>query len=54
MAGRRSSNLSRTLRTLERYGIVELYRNDRFVKPVVKATDFQVTFGLNLWNCPAI
>jgi len=52
--GRRSSNLSRTLKTLERYGIVELYRNDRFVKPVVKATDFHVTFGLNLGYCPSI
>jgi predicted transcriptional regulator len=52
--GRRSSNLSRTLKTLERYGIVELYRKDRFVKPVVKATDFHVTFGLNLGHCPAI
>jgi predicted transcriptional regulator len=53
VTGRRSSNLSRTLKTLERYGIVELYRNDRFVKPVVKATDFHVTFGLNLGYCPA-
>jgi predicted transcriptional regulator len=52
--GRRSSNLSRTLKTLERYGIVELYRIDRFVKPVVKATDFHVTFGLNLGYCRAI
>ncbi len=51
--GRRSSNLSRTLKTLERYGIVELCRNDRFVKPVVKATDFHVTFGLHLSHCPA-
>jgi len=46
-------NLSRTLKTLERYGIVELYRKDRFVKPVVKATDFHVTFGLHLSHCPA-
>ncbi|MEK9136569.1 MAG: transcriptional regulator [Bacteroidota bacterium] len=46
--GRRSSNLSRTLKTLARYGIVELSKEERSVKPVVKATEFKVTFGLNL------
>ena len=46
--GRRSSNLSRTLKTLARYGIVELSKEERSVKPVVKATGFKVTFGLNL------
>ena len=51
--GRRSSNLSRTLKTLERYGIVELHREDRSVKPVVKATEFQVTFGLHMSHYPA-
>lgn len=44
--GRRSSNLSRTLRTLANYGIVGMARNGRSVKPVVKATEFQVAFGL--------
>jgi predicted transcriptional regulator len=46
--GRRSSNLSRTLKTLARYGIVELSKEERSVRPVVKATEFKVTFGLNL------
>jgi predicted transcriptional regulator len=46
--GRRSSNLSRTLKTLARYGIVELSKDERSVKPAVKATEFKVTFGLNL------
>ena len=50
--GRRSSNLSRTLKTLARYGIVELSKEERSVKPVVKATEFQVTFGLNSAHCP--
>ena len=50
--GRRSSNLSRTLKTLARYGIVELSKEERSVKPVVKATEFLVTFGLNLAHCP--
>lgn len=45
--------MSRTLKTLARYGIVELSKEDRSVKPVVKATEFQVTFGLNLPHCPA-
>ena len=46
-SGRRRSNLSRTLKTLARYGIVELVKQNRTVKPVVKATDFKVEFGLN-------
>ena len=46
-SGRQRSNLSRTLKTLARYGIVELVKQNRAVKPVVKATDFKVEFGLN-------
>ena len=47
MSGRKRSNLSRTLKTMSRYGIVELVKQERTVKPVVKATDFKVEFGLN-------
>jgi len=47
VSGRKRSNLSRTLKTLSRYGIVELIKQERKVKPVVKATDFNVEFGLN-------
>ncbi len=43
--GRKSSNLSRTLKMMERYGIVELKRERRTIKPIVKATDFKVEFG---------
>ena len=45
--GRKSSNLSRTLKLMARYGIVDLEKHDRFVRPIVKATDFKVEFGLN-------
>jgi predicted transcriptional regulator len=45
--GRKLSNLSRTLNTMSRYGIVDLVRKNRTVKPVVKATEFRVEFGLN-------
>ena len=44
---RKKSNLSRTLRTLEKYGIVELSRHQGKVVPRVMATDFRVEFGLN-------
>lgn len=53
VSGRRSSNLSRTLKTMARYGIVDLVRVDKSVKPVVRATEFHVTFGLNLSTLPA-
>jgi len=46
ITGRKNSNLSRTLKTLARYGIVELPKEKRAVKPIVKVTDFKVEFGL--------
>ena len=44
---RKKSNLSRTLKTLERYGIVELPMKDGRLVPKVIATDFKVEFGLH-------
>ena len=44
---RKKSNLSRTLKTLERYGIVELPKKEGRLVPKVIATDFRVEFGLN-------
>ena len=46
VSGRKRSNLSRTLKTMSRYGIVDLVKQKRTVKPIVKATDFKVEFGL--------
>ena len=42
MTGRKQSNLSRTLKIMERYGFVSLKREARAVKPVVKATKFLI------------
>lgn len=47
LTGRAKSNLSRTLKTLERYGIVELHKENNALVPTVKATHFQVEFGLD-------
>jgi len=44
---RKKSNLSRTLKTLERYGIVELPKKKGRLVPKVIATDFKVEFGLH-------
>lgn len=46
LTGRAKSNLSRTLKTLERYGIVELHKENNALVPEVKATHFHVEFGL--------
>ena len=46
ISGRKKSNLSRTLKTLERYGIVVLHREKNRMVPEVKATEFKVEFGL--------
>lgn len=40
--GREPSNLSRTLKTMAHYGFVELVKENRSVKPVVKATEFEI------------
>jgi len=47
VSGRKRSNLSRTLNAMSRYGIVDLVKQNRAVKPIVIATDFKVEFGLN-------
>lgn len=46
ISGRKKSNLSRTLKTLERYGIVEFEREGKNIAPKVLATDFHVEFGI--------
>jgi predicted transcriptional regulator len=40
--GRSPGNLSRTLKTMSRYGIVELRREKRLVRPIANATEFQI------------
>lgn len=46
VSGRKKSNLSRTLKTLSNYGIVDLVREKGTVRPVVKATEFRVELSL--------
>jgi predicted transcriptional regulator len=40
--GRKPGNLSRTLKTMSNYGIVDLKREKNHVRPVAKATDFRI------------
>lgn len=48
LSNRKKSNLSRTLKQLERFGVVQLIKSDgQKLKPQVLATDFEVSFGLN-------
>ena len=44
---RKKSNLSRTLKTLEGYGIVSLKKENGRVIPEVNATNFRVEFGVD-------
>jgi len=39
---RQPSNLSRTLKTLENYGFVELKKKDKKIIPIAKATEFEI------------
>ena len=40
--GRKPGNLSRTLKTMSNYGIVEMKRERNHVRPVAKATGFKI------------
>jgi predicted transcriptional regulator len=42
MTGRKPGNLSRTLKTMSNYGIVEMRREKNHVRPIVKTTDFKI------------
>ncbi len=40
--GRQPGNLSRTLKTMSRYGLVDLRKEKSHVRPIVRATDFRI------------
>jgi predicted transcriptional regulator len=40
--GRKVGNLSRTLKNMSRYGIVEMRREKNHIRPIVKATEFRI------------
>ena len=42
LTGRAPSNLSRTLKTMARYGLVEMRKDQRRVRPVVTVSEFQI------------
>ena len=42
LTGRAESNLSRTLKTLAGYGLVQLERKDKTVRPMARAMEFQI------------
>jgi len=42
ITGRKTSNLSRTLKTMSNYGFVEMQREKNHVRPVVNTTDFMI------------
>lgn len=42
MTGRKPGNLSRTLKTMSNYGIVEMKRENKHVRPIAKVTDFHI------------
>lgn len=42
LTGRKPSNLSRTLKTMSNYGLVEMRREKNHVRPIAMATEFQI------------
>ncbi|MCD8503471.1 MAG: transcriptional regulator [Burkholderiaceae bacterium] len=42
LTGRTPGNLSRTLKTMSNYGLVEMKRHNRQVRPIAKATEFRI------------
>jgi predicted transcriptional regulator len=45
ISGRKPSNLSRILKSFERYGIVELKKIGKITKPIAKFTKFQIDYS---------
>ena len=42
LTGRKQGNLSRTLKTMSRYGLVKMEKHDRFMRPVAQAERYQI------------
>ncbi|HXE21524.1 MAG TPA: hypothetical protein VN617_04230 [Rhodoferax sp.] len=40
--GRKPGNISRTLKTLSRYGLIDLHQEKRHLRPIALSTDFQI------------
>ena len=47
LTNRKPNNLSRTLSTMARYGIVEIKKVGRMSKPIAKALDFNIQYGVS-------
>ncbi|MBD2785096.1 MarR family transcriptional regulator [Xenorhabdus sp. DI] len=48
LSGRKPSNLSTTLKTLNRHGLVRLEKNGKNVKPIALFTDFEIKIEQDL------
>ena len=46
MAHRKPGNLSRTLKTMERYGIIELKKSGKNSRPIAKALGFNIEYNV--------
>jgi len=42
MTGREQGNLSRTLKTMSRYGLVKMEKTERSVRPIAQAEHYQI------------
>ena len=42
LTGRKQGNLSRTLKTMSRYGLVKMEKNDRAMRPIAQADSYLI------------
>jgi predicted transcriptional regulator len=42
ITGRKQSNLSRTLKTMSKYGLIKMEKNKRMVRPISQAERYQI------------
>jgi predicted transcriptional regulator len=42
LTGRKQGNLSRTLKTMSRYGLVRMEKNERAMRPIAQAESYQI------------
>ena len=48
---RQPSNLSRTLKLMERYGIIEFKKSGKYARPIAKALGFNIQYTPELSKC---
>lgn len=48
LTNRKPGNLSRTLNTMARYGIIDIEKKGKYLKPIARALDFSIQYSVSV------